>query len=141
MRQTALGFVVGVLLLALASGVALAATKYGNNAPDKLFGTKGGDVIYGYDGDDLIFWRADSDDLRSGSGNGRIDTGPCGYDVVHGRSGNDFIGVTSSCIYTAEYQPPPLQTDTVSCGPGFGKVQGAQREDEISNDCKRVTRP
>ncbi len=139
MRQTALGFVVGVLLLALASGVALAATKYGNNAPDKLFGTKGGDVFYG--GDDLIFGRAGSDDLRSASGNDRINTGPCGYGVVPGRSGNDFIDATSSCIYTAEYPPPPLQTDTVSCGPGFDKVQGAQREDGISTDCERVTRP
>ncbi len=42
-------------MLALASGVALAATKYGNNAPGKLFGTKGGEVFYG--GDDLTFGR------------------------------------------------------------------------------------
>ncbi|MDP8952711.1 MAG: hypothetical protein M3N18_10840 [Actinomycetota bacterium] len=140
MRQTVLGLVVGVLLLALASGVALAATKYSTDGPDKLFGTKG-DVIYGYGSDDLIFGRAGSDDLRRGSGSDSIDTSPCGYDVVHGGSGNDSIDVTFSCIYTAEYPPPPLQTNVVNCGPGFDKVQEAQREDEISTNCEGVTRP
>ena len=139
MRRTALGFVVGVLLLALASGMALAATQYGTNAPNRSFGTKGADVIYG--GDDLVFGHAGSGDRRGGSGNDSIDTGPCGYDGIHGVSGNGFMNVTSSCIYTAEYPPPPLQTDTVNCGPGFDNVRGAQREDESSTDCERVTRP
>ncbi len=54
MRPMILVLMVGALLLAFASTVALAAARYGTDGHDVLFGTHSADEIYGHGGDDYI---------------------------------------------------------------------------------------
>jgi Ca2+-binding RTX toxin-like protein len=54
MKRIILVLTVGVLLLALTSTVALAATRYGTDGHDVLFGSYSADQMYSFGGDDII---------------------------------------------------------------------------------------
>ena len=85
----------GALMLALASGLALAALRIGNDQPNKLFGTYGDnvgqDTLLGFGAGDLLVGRSAADQLAGGSGRDRIFTG-FGFDFVYAKDGyKDYI--------------------------------------------------
>ena len=90
--------VVGVLLLALGAGVALAALRIGNDGPNNLYGTFGDgvgqDTLLGYAGNDLLEDRSAADGL----------VGADGADRLYGQKGNDTLdgGAGRDVIYTGE---------------------------------------
>src|SRR5918997_1827879 len=96
MRRIILVLTVGVLLLALTSTVALAATRYGTDGHDVLFGTHSADEMYGFGGDDII----------SGLKGNDLMYGRYGADDLHGMGGNDYISANDG------------KQDLVDCGPG-----------------------
>jgi hypothetical protein len=72
MRRTILLLITMALTLLVASGVALAVTKIGNDGPDTLSGTNRSDTLLGKGGNDTLFSRAGDDTLLGGSGKDRL---------------------------------------------------------------------
>ena len=114
MRRLSLVLTVGVLLLALTSKVALAATRYGTDGHDVLFGSHNADHVYGFGGDDIISGLRGTDQMYGGPGEDALwgsygnDNlyGRSGADELHGMGGNDYISANDG------------KRDLVDCGPG-----------------------
>jgi hypothetical protein len=100
MRPAALFLTVMAVVLALASGLALAEEKSGDGGNNRLVGTPHRDTISGAGGNDDIFGKAKRDRLYGDSGADKVfgNTGPdylfAGMgpgDRVYGDGGNDFL--------------------------------------------------
>lgn len=115
---------VGVLLLGLAAGEALAGVELGGGGDNALRGTAGGDRLAGFDGGDTLHGAAGDDALYGGAGADEIYGGP-GEDDVLGGAGEDFVEAKDGA------------TDRVGCGPGTDAVS-VDRGDLISPDCESV---
>lgn len=116
--------VVGVVLLALAAGDALAGTEpggvrsdtpRGSEAGERLGGQAGNDELYGFGGDDL---------LAGGEGDDELYGGP-GRDLLLGGEGDDFIEARDGVV---EY---------VDCGPGKDTA-GVDAGDRLAPGCETV---
>lgn len=96
MRKATTIMVALALLVALASGAALAKTFNGTNGSDELAGTQKADKMDGRGGDDVIEGRGGADKIKGGPG----------LDEVSGGSGNDTINLADG------------ERDVVDCGEG-----------------------
>jgi hypothetical protein len=76
--------VVSMLMVVVAAGAALAATRYCTGYGDYCYGTDNPDTIYDGNGTDIIQARAGGDVVRAG-------TYLYDYDYVYGGRGNDVI--------------------------------------------------
>ena len=95
MRRAVVILTAIVATLVLASGVALAATRFGTEGDDRLRGTPGVDRLVGYGGDDTIHGLPGDDypslgGLFGGEGNDFIHYGPV-KDRVYGVILNDLL--------------------------------------------------
>jgi hypothetical protein len=99
---------------------------YGGTGNDRLQGGSGADRTIGGTGNDSISGSAGDDRLLGDSGNDRI-SGGSGRDLVSGGSGNDSVAARDG------------SRDRILCGSGRDLVS-ADRADEVSRDCERVTR-
>jgi Ca2+-binding RTX toxin-like protein len=135
-----------VVALLLASGVALAVTKVGTNAPDTLRGTNQADTLLGRDANDILIALAGDDTLLGergkdivfggnerrrdegrllggnknmvgGSGNDSV-IGGRGSDIVLGEEGNDLV---------VDGPDREFSTDNVSGGEGNDVVGAVNR--------------
>lgn len=120
----ALVAVVGVLLLCLAAGDALAGVELGGGGANTLRGSAGADRLAGFNGDDTLHGGAGDDALYGGAGDDEIYGGP-GEDDALGGAGNDFIEAKDGA------------TDRVGCGPDTDSVS-VDRGDMVSPDCESV---
>ncbi len=100
-----------VLMLVLASGVALAVD---------FIGTSGDDILVGTDGDDY---------LKGRGGNDRITPGE-GADEVYAGAGDDLIYARDTASY-----------DYIDCGGGFDQVETIHRDDVTLSNCERAWGP
>lgn len=115
---------VGVLMLCLAAGDALAGVEIGGRGDNVLRGSAGADRLAGFDGGDTLHGAAGDDTLYGGAGDDEIYGGP-GEDNVLGGAGDDFIEAKDGT------------TDRVGCGPGTDSVS-VDREDMVYADCEAV---
>jgi large repetitive protein len=89
------------------------------------------DVVNGGPGDDLVEGAAGADTVRGGTGADLVGDGEehrGATDVLYGGGGDDFMLPRNE----------PGGRDVVSCGAGRDRVF-ADRKDEISGDCERVS--
>lgn len=121
MRRTAMVLAVGVLLVALSAGSALALAIYGTLGDDTFRGTKGSDEFYGKSGDDWIGGRGGNDALFGNGGRDLVYGGP-GADRISGGPGDD----QGTAILWA-----------LSGGPGNDLVSGDGGDDYIVGDSGR----
>jgi Ca2+-binding RTX toxin-like protein len=127
MRRTGLLSMTVVILMVLASGVALAATINGNNLDNKLVGTDKPDTMRGYDGADLMYGRGSRDLMHGGHGGDRM-FGGSGADKVYAGAGNDYVSVIND-----------NSGDFVDCGIGYDTVNeqtGNQGPDDVYVHCE-----
>ncbi len=100
MRRVVLGLAGMALALVLASGVALAVPRIGDDEPNILVGTNREDSLLGR-GDDKTFGGAEADEMSGGFGDDIVIGGP-GSDSIHsdildfhpsgsGHRGNDVL--------------------------------------------------
>ena len=115
---------VGVLLLCLAAGDALAGVEIGGGGDDTMRGSAGGDRLAGFDGGDVLHGGAGGDALYGGAGDDELYPGP-GDDDVLGGLGDDFVEAKDGA------------TDDVICGPG-DDAASVDRTDRVSTDCETV---
>lgn len=107
MRRTVLLVGVGVLLVAIAAGTALAALRIGNDNPNDLFGTRGDnqgqDTLLGLGAGDELVGRSAADQLAGGFGRDRLE-GNDGNDTLDGGRGEDriFTGRGFDFVYAAD---------------------------------------
>jgi Ca2+-binding RTX toxin-like protein len=153
MRRTMLLFATMALTLLVASGVALAATRTGDNGPNNIVGTNrpdtllgrgGDDLVNGLGGNDVVSGGAGHDELSGGFGDDIVRGGPKGdslhSDVLDGHSsgsghrGNDLLigGGGNDTFFAAEGH-----RDTIVCGGGRDWVE-ADHRDIVAADCERV---
>ncbi|MBD0327921.1 MAG: hypothetical protein ICV68_15940 [Pyrinomonadaceae bacterium] len=116
MRRTVKVFVVGVRLLALTAGVALAALRQGDNNPNDLVGTTGSDEVQGQD---FLFGFGADDDLRGKTGPDYA-WGGSGPDTVIGGNGDDVLDGGSG-------------EDTINTNKGFDVVYAEDGTKDIIN--------
>ena len=87
MRRTVLLVGLGILLVAVAAGTALAALRVGNDNPNDLFGTSGDnqgqDTLLGLGAGDELVGRSAADQLAGGFGPDRLE-GNDGNDTLDG---------------------------------------------------------
>jgi Ca2+-binding RTX toxin-like protein len=105
MRRTILLLATMTLTLLVASGVALAVTKFGTNGPDTLQGTNKADNLLGRGGNDVLYAHAGRDNLLGGEGKdwvlGGKERRPSGGDKnLVGGPGNDGVvgGIGSDTV-------------------------------------------
>ena len=115
---------VGILLLCLAAGDALAGVELGGGGDNILRGSSGADSLAGFNGGDTLHGAAGDDALYAGAGDDEIYGGP-GEDSVLGGAGNDFVEAKDGA------------TDRVGCGPGRDSVS-IDRGDMVAPDCELV---
>jgi Ca2+-binding RTX toxin-like protein len=117
--------------LALSGGIGN-DTLIGSPHDDRLRGDAGDDVVIGGKGGDLIRIGPGRDLARGGAGPDRIEDfeadAEAAPDRVLGGAGNDTIDVA---------QHPPLDGDTVDCGPGRRDVASVNRGDHW-RACEKV---
>jgi Ca2+-binding RTX toxin-like protein len=107
MRRTVLLVGVGILLVAIAAGAALAALRVGNDNPNDLFGTRGDnqgqDTLLGLGAGDDLVGRSAADQLAGGFGPDRLE-GNDGNDTLDGGLGEDriFTGEGFDFVYAAD---------------------------------------
>lgn len=125
MRQSRLLIaVVGLLLLSLAAGDALAGAELGGRGDDALRGSGRDDRLTGYGGEDGIWGFAGYDGLSGGPGNDELYAGP-GRDTLLGGTGDDFVETKDG------------ERDYVECGPGDDAASVDPR-DRVSNTCETI---
>ena len=111
--------VIGLLLLSMAAGDALAGADLGDlrgsGANDRLAGFGGGDMISGLAGDDEIYGGAGDDEIYAGEGR----------DVLLGGPGDDFLETKDG------------ERDYVDCGAG-DDAASVDMEDRVSRTCESV---
>lgn len=115
---------IGVMLLCLAAGDALAGVEIGGGGDNTLRGTAGSDRLAGFNGGDVLHGRAGRDALYGGAGDDELYAGP-GRDDVLGGVGDDFFEAKDGA------------TDDISCGPGQDSAS-VDRIDRVSTDCEAV---
>ena len=107
MRRTVLVVGMGVLLLAIAAGTALAVLRVGNDNPNDLFGTRGDndgqDTLLGFGAGDHLVGKSAADQLAGGFGPDRLE-GNDGNDTLDGGRGEDriFTGRGFDFVYAAD---------------------------------------
>jgi Ca2+-binding RTX toxin-like protein len=120
-----------VLMLVLASGVALAADFIGTSGDDVFPpGTEGDDYFEGRAGDDRINALGGVDIIYGNKGIDRITPGE-GADQVYAGAGDDLI-------YARDITP---SIDTIDCGGGFDQVETIHRDDVTLSNCERAIGP
>lgn len=115
---------VGVILLCLAAGDALAGVELGGGGDDALRGSDSGDRLAGFNGGDTLHGGAGADTLYGGAGGDEVYGGGGSDDVLAG-TGDDFVEAKDGAV------------DRVGCGPG-DDTASVDREDLLSPDCETV---
>jgi Ca2+-binding RTX toxin-like protein len=117
MRRVAAIGGLGVLMLALAAGMALAVLEVGNNNPNTLRGTfgdnKGQDTLFGLGAGDTLIGRSAADQLSGGSGPDRLE-GNEGNDTLVGGTGEDriFTGKGFDFVFAADGNRDVINCDS-----------------------------
>lgn len=130
-RRTVLLLAAMLVALAVAGGVALAATIDGTAGDDSIRGTRGPDTIDGRGGDDTIRGFRGADSLAGSSGDDAISAGPrdeTAMDTVSGGSGDDLIVARNV----------PAAKDVIDCGRGLDTAVVDSKD--IVSGCNRVFR-
>jgi len=157
-----LAFGGGTAFAAVVGGTPGADDLAGGNAPDTLLGGPGrdsldgrggDDLLRGEEGDDTLIDLAGDDVLRGGLGDDTLGGNP-GDDKLFGGPGNDVLlddsgedhfsgGAGNDVISVPGFGPGPpslpLESDTISCGPGQDRVV-AHKVDDVAGDCEEVDR-
>jgi Ca2+-binding RTX toxin-like protein len=125
----------GVLLLVLLGGVALAATIDGTTGPDDLVGTDQQDVIDALGGEDYVSGLAAADVLYAGAGNDTV-VGRDGPDRIYGNTGSDklFGKRGKDTINSGGDQ----EKDVVKCGRGKADTALVDKIDWVKENCENV---
>jgi Ca2+-binding RTX toxin-like protein len=137
MRRRALLIMVslGLGVLLLGGGVALADTVDGTSGPDDLVGTDKDDVIHASGGADYVSGLAGPDLLYAGAGNDTV-VGRDGNDRIYGNAGADtlFGNHSNDTINSAGDQT----RDVVKCGLGKNDTAYVDKEDRVKDSCENV---
>ncbi len=115
---------VGLLLLSLAAGDALAGAELGGRGDDELSGAAQDDRLAGFGGEDGIWGLEGDDGLSGGAGGDELYGGP-GQDVLYGGAGDDFLEAKDG------------GRDYVDCGTGRDAAS-VDPEDLVSRDCETI---
>jgi Ca2+-binding RTX toxin-like protein len=136
MRRRALLVIVslGLGVLLLGGGVALADTIDGTTGPDDLVGTDQQDVIDALGGEDYVSGLAAADVLYAGAGNDTV-VGRDGPDRIYGNTGSDklFGNHGNDSIYAGD-----RVRDVVKCGKGEADTAYVDKEDWVKENCENV---
>ena len=116
--------VVGLLLLSLAAGDALAGAELGGRGNDALRGSDLDDRLAGFGGEEEIWGFAGDDGLSGGGGEDELYGGP-GCDALLGGAGDDFLETKDG------------ERDYVDCGPSED-VASVDMHDRVSRTCEKV---
>jgi Ca2+-binding RTX toxin-like protein len=114
---------VGLWLLVLVAGDALAGAELGARDDDALRGSDLNDRLAGFGGEDGI-WGLAGDGLSGGGGDDEIYGGP-GRDVLLGGAGDDFLETKDG------------ERDYVDCGPGQDAAS-VDMQDRVSRTCEMI---
>lgn len=104
------------LMFSLVAGAAFAATRLGDNGPNRLVGTNQNDVLRGFGGNDKLFGLNDSDRLFGGRGNDVLNGGDDGDDFFGG-PGRDLIQARDGDTDRIRHGPYKLRPRP-RCSPG-----------------------
>jgi Ca2+-binding RTX toxin-like protein len=130
LRKLATMLMALLVMLVLASGVALAADFIGTSGNDEFPpGTEGNDYFEGRAGDDLLNGLGGDDIIYGGKGTDRITPGE-GADEVYAGAGDDLI-----------YARDTASFDYIDCGGGFDQVETIHRDDRTLSNCERAWGP
>ncbi len=129
MKRLAILLTALLVMLVLASGVALAADFIGTSGNDALTATEGDDYLEGRAGDDYLYGLGGDDIIYGGRGNDRITPGE-GADEVYAGAGDDLIYARDTASY-----------DYIDCGGGFDQVETIHRDDVTLSNCERALGP
>jgi Ca2+-binding RTX toxin-like protein len=116
--------VVGLLLLSLAAGDALAGAELGGRGDDALRGSELDDRLAGFGGEDGIWSLAGEDGLSGGGGADEL-YGGLGRDTLLGSAGDDFLETKDG------------ERDYVDCGPGEDAAS-VDMQDRVSRTCETI---
>ena len=111
MRRAIVLLTVMAAMLVMASGVAVAVTKFGGSGNDRLFGTAGPDTLVGGTGNDEIDGFLGPDQIFGGSGDDLLFDGENrggARDILVGGSGDDLLFPGNA----------PASQDVAICGTG-----------------------
>jgi Ca2+-binding RTX toxin-like protein len=125
----------GLGVLLLGGGVALADTIDGTSGSDDLIGTDKDDVIHASGGADYVSGLAGPDVLYAGAGNDTV-VGREGNDRIYGNSGSDtlFGNHGNDTIDSAGDQVK----DVVKCGFGEADTAYVDKIDSVKENCENV---
>jgi Ca2+-binding RTX toxin-like protein len=125
----------GLGVLLLGGGVALADTIDGTTGPDDLVGTDKEDVIYASEGRDYVSGLAAADVLYAGDGNDTV-VGRDGNDRIYGNGGSDLLfgNQGNDTINSAGDKG----IDVVKCGFGEADTVYVDKEDRVKKNCENV---
>jgi Ca2+-binding RTX toxin-like protein len=125
----------GLAVLLLGGGVALADTIDGTSEADDLVGTDQEDTIHASGGADYVSGLAAPDLLYAGAGNDTV-VGREGNDRIYGNSGSDtlFGNQSNDTIYSYGDQT----RDVVKCGIGKNDTAYVDKIDWVKNNCEDV---
>ena len=116
--------IVGLLLLALAAGAALAGADLSRRGDDALRGSDLYDRLAGFGGEDRMWGLAGRDGLSGGDGDDEL-YGGRGRDALLGGTGDDFLETKDG------------ERDYVDCGPS-GDAVSVDMEDRVSRTCETI---
>jgi hypothetical protein len=116
--------VVGLSLLSLAAGDALAGAEVGGRGDDALRGSDADDRLTGFGGEDGIWGLAGDDGLSGGVGDDEL-YGGRGHDTLLGGAGRDFLETKDG------------ERDYVDCGPGEDAAS-VDMQDRVSRTCETI---
>jgi Ca2+-binding RTX toxin-like protein len=137
MRRRALLIMVtmGLGVLLLGGGVALADTIDGTSGPDDLVGTDQEDVIHASGGADYVSGLAAADLIYAGAGNDTV-VGREGNDSIYGNTGSDtlFGNESNDTINSAG----DGVKDVVKCGIGKNDTAYVDKIDWVKENCENV---
>ncbi len=125
----------GLGVLLLGGGVALADTIDGTSGSDDLVGTDKDDVIHASGGADYVSGLAAGDVLYAGAGNDTV-VGRDGNDHIHGNTGSDMLfgNHGNDTINSAGDR----ERDVVKCGFGDADTAYADKIDRVKETCENV---
>jgi Ca2+-binding RTX toxin-like protein len=125
----------GLGVLLLGGGVALADTIDGTSGSDDLVGTDQDDVIHASGGADYVSGLAGPDLLYAGAGNDTV-VGREGNDRIYGNSGSDtlFGNESNDTINSFGDQT----RDVVKCGIGKNDTAYVDKIDWVKKNCENV---
>ena len=125
----------GLGVLLLGGGVALADTIDGTSGPDDLVGTDKDDVIHGSGGADYVSGLAGPDLLYAGAGNDTV-VGRDGNDRIYGNAGSDkLLGNQSNDTIDSAGD---RVRDVVKCGLGKEDTVYVDKIDRVKENCENV---